>query len=46
MSQQKIDLGDDCEFEFEHDYGMRDESRPSIVADILNDNRQSILSQQ
>lgn len=45
MSQNKIDLGDDCEFEFSLDHSMRDESRPSIVADLLDSRKQSILSQ-
>ena len=43
-SHADLDMGDDIEFEFKLDQSMRDESRPSIVADLLDSKKQTILS--
>jgi len=44
--QEKIELGDDEIFDFEHNRTLNDDSRPSIVSDLLDGRRQSILSDQ
>lgn len=44
-SHADLDMGDEIEFEFKLDQSMRDEARPSIVADLLDSKKQTILSE-
>jgi hypothetical protein len=44
--KDKVALDDDSQFEFNYDRALNDESRPSIVSDLLDSKRHSILNQK